>query len=176
MSKKIMFSDKYRLTQAVLNGTKTMTRRLLKAGIPLGNWKETEKMLPYNVGEVVAIAQSYKDANVIGDTTLDYPLVFNDGDAGYCNKMFVKATLMPHHIKITDIKIEHLQDISDEDCLREGIRKHSTPYGYAYKFIANGFVFNTPRDAFATLIDKINGKGTWERNPWVVAYSFELVD
>ena len=26
------------------------------------------------------------------------------------------------------------------------------------------------------LIDKISGKGTWESNPWVVAYSFELID
>ena len=34
---KIMFNDKYFLTQAVLNGTKTMTRRLLKDGTPLGN-------------------------------------------------------------------------------------------------------------------------------------------
>ena len=32
------------------------------------------------------------------------------------------------------------------------------------------------REAFALLIDKVSGKGTWESNPWVVAYSFELVD
>lgn len=37
--------------------------------------------------------------------------------------------------------------------------------------------FPTPREAFAALIDKkISGKGTWDNNPWVVAYSFELVD
>lgn len=39
--KKIMFNDRYELTQAVLDGTKTMTRRLLKEGTPLGTWKET---------------------------------------------------------------------------------------------------------------------------------------
>lgn len=32
------------------------------------------------------------------------------------------------------------------------------------------------REAFAYLIDMVSGKGTWESNPWVVAYSFELVD
>ena len=59
--KKIMFSDKYCLTKAVLSGIKTMTRRLLRDNVPLGNWEETAKHLPYKVGEVVAIAQSYKD-------------------------------------------------------------------------------------------------------------------
>ena len=58
--KKIMFSDAFCLTQAVLNGTKTMTRRVLRDNVPLGNWEDTQKHLPYKVGEVVAIAQSYK--------------------------------------------------------------------------------------------------------------------
>lgn len=61
MTKKIMFNDKYCLTQAVLAGTKTMTRRVLRDNVPLGNWEETKKHLPYKVGEVVAIAQPYKD-------------------------------------------------------------------------------------------------------------------
>ena len=37
-----------------------MTRRVLKEGIPLGNWEETAKHLPYKVGDIVAIAQSYE--------------------------------------------------------------------------------------------------------------------
>ncbi len=53
--KKITFSDTYCLTQAVLDGTKTMTRRMLKPGTPLGNWQEIEKDLSYKVGEVVAM-------------------------------------------------------------------------------------------------------------------------
>lgn len=35
--------------------------------------------------------------------------------------------------------------------------------------------FNTPRQAFAALIDKVSGRGTWDCNPWVVVYEFELV-
>lgn len=38
-----------------------------------------------------------------------------------------------------------------------------------------GLWFNTPREAFASLIDKVSGRGTWASNPWVVAYEFELV-
>ena len=59
--KKILFNDNFFLTQAVLDGTKTMTRRVLKDNVPLGNWEETRKHLPYKVGEVIAIAQPYKD-------------------------------------------------------------------------------------------------------------------
>ena len=36
-------------------------------------------------------------------------------------------------------------------------------------------LFPTPREAFASLIDKVSGRGTWDRNPWVVVYEFELV-
>lgn len=59
--KKILFNDKYLLTLGVLYGTKTMTRRILKEDTPLGNWEETVKHLPYKVGDIVAIAQPYKD-------------------------------------------------------------------------------------------------------------------
>ena len=37
------------------------------------------------------------------------------------------------------------------------------------------YFWGTPQEAYAALIDKINGKGTWESNPYVWAYDFELV-
>lgn len=199
--KKIMFNDKYCLMLAVLNGTKTMTRRVLKDDVPLGNWEETVKHLPYKVGEVVAIAQSYKDiydekcikfgkaeANIWWYDVIGTAIVPQSKKAGYVNKMFVKAGLMAHHIKITDVKVERLQDISKEDCLKEGIifieplfigddayffavkRKVGQMYDNILKF------FSSPQRAYADLIDKISGKGTWESNPWVVTYEFKLID
>ena len=35
--------------------------------------------------------------------------------------------------------------------------------------------YDNPRDAFAALIDEIRGKGTWDNNPYVFVYEFELV-
>ena len=98
--------------------------------------------------------------------------------------VFVRADFMIHHIRITDVKVERLQDISDEDCLREGIIYHNSTdniwandSGYGYHIPKNGLhLFDTPYEAFANLFERISGKGTWESNPWVVAYSFELVD
>ena len=186
--KKIMFSDAFCLTLAVLNGSKTMTRRVLRDNMPLGNWEETQKHLPYKVGEVVAIAQSYKEVY----PNADFEMVgngFMTESAGWNNKMFVRAELMPHHIRITDVKVERLQDISEEDCLKEGIifieslsatgedayffavkRKVRQMYDNILKF------FSSPQRAYADLIDKISGKGTWESKPFVAAYSFELID
>lgn len=177
--KKIMFSDKFCLTQAVLNGSKTMTRRVLRDNVPLGNWEETAKHLPYKVGEVVAIAQSYKEVY----PNADFEMVgngFMTESAGWNNKMFVRADLLPHHIRITDIEIERLQDISDDDIIREGVWQFydNKDLFYVSKNIgyAPDVAFPTAREAFWFLIDKVSGKGTWESNPLVVAYSFELVD
>ena len=180
--KKIMFNDKFLLTQAVLNGTKTMTRRVIKKEIPIGNWQETEKMLRYKVGEVVAIAQRYSE---VGSASFERWEKETDWfNKGFSNKMFVRADLMLHHIKITDVRVERLQDITNEDCLKEGIM-HFIPYddeeciegGYGYLASDGGwFMSDTPREAYAPLINKICGKGTWERNPWVEAYTFEKVD
>lgn len=179
MTKKIMFSDAFCLTQAVLNGSKTMTRRVLRDNVPLGNWEETAKHLPYKVGEVVAIAQSYKEVY----PNADFEMVgngFMTESAGWNNKMFVRADLLPHHIRITDIEIERLQDISDDDIIREGVWQFydNKDLFYVSKNIgyAPDVAFPTAREAFWFLIDKVSGKGTWESNPLVVAYSFELVD
>lgn len=194
--KKIMFNDRYGLTQAVIEGRKTITRRLINlnstSDVPVrifagyvqiigrsGNVC-AEKKLPYKIGEVVAVAQSY---NSFYDDTYN-PTLFPAG-AGWDNKMFVKAELMPYQIRITGIRCERLQDILDEDCLREGVIEH--PYrGYMVDGIVyrgckdkgyNGSlrIFDTPREAFASLIDKVSGRGMWASNPWVVVYEFELV-
>jgi hypothetical protein len=197
MSKKIMFNDKFGLTQAVLDGRKTMTRRIsedqirnsifCKSGYESIHGYEIKPK--YKVGEVVAIAQSYMDVDRFHrkGKNADY-LEYLDSilpelklHPGWTNKMFVKADLMPRHIEFTDRKVERLQDISDEDCLKEGIYEDSGddefPPSIFYEFEGNkDNGFDTPREAFAALIDKVSGKGTWESNPYVFVYEFKLID
>ena len=202
--KKIMFNDRFGLTQAVLDGRKTQTRRIMK-GKPLLPTDEIESAgilgdevqiianggeslitmkLPYKHDEVVAVAQSYK---AVFEEQQDDTLEMLDLalSAGWNNKMFVRANLMPHKIRITNVRIERLQEISDEDCLKEGIYPYYgdeeekkfyeiPPNGYS--FDGTDFHYPTPREAFSHLIDKVSGKGTWERNPYYVfVYDFELV-
>ena len=227
--KKIMFNDRYGLTQAVLEGRKTMTRRIIPdiwidfprsgrqkaviAGLDsqvlmmdlshvLGEnclYSADRKYQPkYYKGDEVAVAQTYKDSgwnpDVLQETFVRKPTVFPDLDPiethlgwvdlpfkyhkGWTNKMFVLSDLMPHRIRITDIKVERLRDISDEDCMKEGVEKWIDCYivpGIMENQGKNNVCFDTPREAFASLIDRISGKGTWERNPWVYAYEFELI-
>lgn len=207
--KKIMFNDKYGLTQAVLDGRKTQTRRMLNPTMffqrsetyegwsneDISAWKRScnrrlyeaqgdtlQQMLDYalsssryKVGEVAAVAQKYKDIALDMPAELAAELI---KQPGWKNKMFVKADLMPHHICITNIRVERLQDISEEDCLKEGIWRDDNVglegVTYWYHGLANSS-FRTAKEAYASLIDKISGKGTWESNPWVFVYDFELV-
>lgn len=210
--KKISFNDKFGLTQAVLDGRKTMTRRIIKcprtfkgewvAGFNIHRCHSDKKIVGYpcmydadgrefnsgeiipryKVGEVVAIAQSYETVyHEQGLETLDMLVSGWKYSKGWRNKLFVRAGFMSHHIRITNLKIERLQDISDEDCLKEGVYEDSGddefPPSIFYEFEGNkDDGFDTPREAFAALIDKVSGKGTWESNPYVFVYEFELID
>ena len=192
MSKKIMFNDKFDLTQAVLYGRKTMTRRIsedqirnsifCKSGYESIHGYEIKPK--YKVGEVVAIAQSYESVyNEKGLETMDMLVSWLKNHKGWQNKLFVAAGYMIHHIRITDIKIERLQDISDEDCLKEGIYRLDSANGnggIAYSFVGASDkkhigLYNTPRDAFEVLIDKVSGKGVFQSNPYVFVYEFNLI-
>ena len=200
-----MFNDNLCLTEAVLIFLKTHTRR----GIPelkdidserintvkvenveddgsiifAVHLTDGERILvtpKFKIGEVVAVAQSYKAVSdelcnkhryAIADDIFSkfYSL------AGWTNKMFVKADWMLHHIKITDIKIERLQDISEEDCIKEGIYKENSfemfPF---YKFYLSR-CFPTAYGAYEELINKLD-KRMWKQNPFVLVYEFKLVD
>lgn len=212
--KKIMFNDRYGLTQAVLDGRKTQTRRIITcpktfkgeviAGFHVYRRMSDNAILEYPImydaderdfdggyiepkyklGEVVAVAQSYKDAGVHFLPEEDEEFGCYNFPAeqtnGWTNKMFTRAALMPHHIRITAVRVEWLQDISYEDCLAEGAYIHDEdpmdPQAYLYSFPNSPNVYYHPREAYATLIDKISCKGTWESNPYVFVYDFELID
>lgn len=222
--KKIMFNDKYGLTQAVLEGRKIQTRRVLNPTMlfkrlktyegwskdDISAWKrscktrlyeaqgaELQQMLDfallssrYKVGEVVAVAQRYKDIALDVPVELAAELI---KQPGWTNKMFTKADVLTHHIRITKIRIERLQDINPMDCLAEGIcpsdQRESlwcvAPINddkcvgleYNHSILGDGTWHLHPNAklAYADLIDHISGKGTWDSNPYVFVYEFELI-
>lgn len=218
---KIMFNDRFGLTQAVIDGRKTMTRRIINDEDELYNDIRCMKfshingyglavmssavgvvrLVPkYKICEEVAVSQSYSEiyeelkrthgssSSVTRDFFHKY---IQGGRMPVSNKMFVKAKVMPHRIKITNIKVEKLQDISDDDCFKEGIRiygnlpaqskdyigsiEYIPPFGYddyKLKIFRNLY---TPREAFSELIDRVSGKGTWDSNPYCFCYEFKLI-
>lgn len=188
--KKIMFNDRFGLTRAVLEGRKTMTRRVIpiekidKYGHCKCDNRSHELIrhcAAYRCGEEVAVAQRYKDlsASPAGEN-----IVFESKGcaSGWGNKMFVKAEYMPYCIRIINIKVERLRDISDEDCIKEGV-------GVDDNWIVPGDIYTleimgkrrrrlhypTPRMAFADLFDCVSRKDLWRLNPWVFVYEFTLM-
>ena len=221
--KKIMFDDNFGLTQSVLKGYKTKTRRIVSDRM-LENldtdeclytpdhgrtWEDFKLHTPYRIGEIVAIAQAYSDIpwehhekwtakginlNVQKDGKLKGLVEL----AGWNNKMFVRADLMPRRVIIIDAKLERLQDISEEDCFKEGIVACDYPVyeGVNLKEILHCYTLSewkdsiedpwapndpsqwmadSPHAAFATLCTKMMGKKVWESNPYVIAYEHQLV-
>ena len=211
--KKIMFNDKYGLTQAVLKGRKTQTRRIAYTA---GRWRDImvrhdlegvnkgkaclfgDGILlaksAYKLGETIAIAQKYEDLRkddefyrLCGKNGM--PLECIKYEKGCSNKMFVKADLMPHRIRITNIRIERLQDISDEDVIHEGFSNicfnknmgnmlSEWCYDLCYydAFGNSQSLHSTiAKEAYSYLIAKLYGWSLWDSNPYVFVYDFELV-
>ena len=198
--KKILFNDKFLLTQAVLEGRKTQTRRICKEQV----WAHSDivnaengifhfEIPKYKVGEVVAVAQSYcsiaDELENCNNATCAAHYEKNVQKAseyiswmehpGFNNKMFVAADMMIHQIRITDVRVEKLQDISEQDAIAEGITYAGLTYDEYGEptFVIDGCKeeFSSARDAYACLIDKISGKGTWTSNPYVFVYDFKLI-
>ena len=94
--------------------------------------------------------------------------------------MFVTAKTMPHQIKITNIRCERLQDISTDDCMKEGIFcSHIEGIDDAYSYDATNDSFEkkwwyrTPIEAYKMLSCKLHLH--WDINPLVFVYDFVLV-
>lgn len=189
--KKIMFNEQYGLTQAVLEGRKTQTRRIAyekpfkhirscgfctegkdKGKLAINDGNEIVAKSTYKIGEIVAVAQRYSDIPFTNEMA--------GLSIGWLNKMFVKSSLMPHQIKITDIRCERLQYICTDDCMREGIFcSHIDGFDDAYSYDATNDSFKkkwwyrTPIEAYKMLSCKLHLH--WDRNPLVFVYDFKLV-
>ena len=202
--KKIMFNDQYGLTQAVLKGRKTQTRRIAyekpfkhirscgfctegkdKGKLAINDGNEIVAKSTYKIGEVVAIAQRYIHLALNEEFYRlcgihGMPLECIKYEKGCYNKMFVKADLMPHCIRITNIRVERLQYISEENCMKEGIFcSHIDGIDDAYSYDATNDSFEkkwwyrTPIEAYKMLSCKLHLH--WDNNPLVFVYDFKLV-
>ena len=191
---KIMFNDQYGLTQAVLDGRKTQTRRIAyqepfrrnfncgfctegkdKGKLTINDGNEIVAKSHYKIGEVLAIAQRYEDIPMepsIRTILCKHP--------GWNNKMFVTAKAMPHQIKIINIRVQHLKDISTDDCMKEGIIcSHIDGIDDAFSYDATNdskrkkWWYDSPNVAYWMLCNKLHL--IWNFSTLVFVYDFELV-
>jgi hypothetical protein len=103
------------------------------------------------------------------------------------NKMFMPENRARFHVKITDEKLQRLQDISEQDAIAEGIQKllqsrmqlaMDGPLYRDYSKPTKGELFQTglpPIQSYKTLLEAVHEGKLWDSNPWIFSYYFELV-
>jgi hypothetical protein len=184
-----MFTEE--MFNAVVEGRKTQTRRKMKQQpknfynkIPckmMGEFREhfVEIKPKYEVGEILYLKEPYciHEPCAPIHNWIEYKY---DCDIGriklidWKNKLFMSAKYARYFIEIVSVKCESVQDISDEDCKKEGI--YYVEEGLFYTWSKDAETYNTPQEAYSALFNKINGKGALERNEWVWVYGFKLVN
>jgi len=96
----------------------------------------------------------------------------------YRPPMFMPRWASRIQLEVTDVRVERLQDISEEDSRAEGIIEWSDPpraptkrYGLTVADVWE----KSAKAAYARLWESINGDGSWNANPWVWAVSFKVI-
>lgn len=91
--------------------------------------------------------------------------------------LFMPKSACRIFLKVTNVRIERLQNISEEDAINEGIMRNHEGFEMYSNFE------KTPRnyclsaiESYKSLWEKINGKDSWAQNPFVWVYSFERVE
>jgi hypothetical protein len=148
----IIFSDA--MVRAILDGTKTQTRRIVK---PPLEQNTPAVACPYGKpGDWLWVRETW--AEQAGD------VIYRATDTTE-RKLWKPAIFMPRWasritLEIESIRVERLQDCSRADAMAEG---------YPAKNMADG---PDPLEWYATLWNNINGLGSWDANPWVWVISF----
>lgn len=177
---------------ALLNGCKTQTRRVAKLTAN-GHVKEQSGnrrwhpadfdvglACPYGqpgdrlwVRETFANIAMYRDAPLLADRQSDFAYRASGDNIG-CHK-WKPSIHMPRvasriTLEITSVRVEHVQDISKEDALTEGIVPLHEGFG-----LPDGIHFHAsdPRESYLSLWNAINGEGSAWNNPWVWVVEFK---
>lgn len=202
----ILFSTP--MVQAILEGRKTMTRRVVKPQ-PVDMMYEDENELvglsegksavmcaglqqviqcPYGKpGDILWVRETW------GNYGVKYGYYIYKTITAALNEEFVKTRLyqgrwkpsihMPKeacrlYLRITDVRIERLQDISEADAIAEGIETDNKGHYKCYEKNVglSEFELETPFWSFSSLWTSINGSESWESNPWVWVIEFKRIE
>lgn len=182
------------MVRAILDGSKTMTRRLMKPQ-PMnpvgpnfdGLWSDTKDPVtryfapPCLTGQILYVKETFlpKASGTIYRADYDSAEAAGLGGmyGGWKPSIFMPRNLSRIACEITDVRVERLQYISEEDALREGIETCERSYGTAYRDYTTepGAWFTTSQQSFKSLWESIHGKGSLNLNPFVWVVSFKKI-
>lgn len=192
------------MVRALLAGTKTQTRRIVKPQ-PQGGWssgdhgcscdaRENVGPCPYGkAGDRLWVKETWKADQIWdGFRPIDIP----EGEAiiytadehatrivpfGWGRgrpSIFMSRAASRLTLELTDVRVERLNDINEEDALAEGMDVFSDGAGFTVP-LANGKPGPWQRnavDAYRNLWEVINGAGSWAANPLVWVLNFKRVE
>lgn len=206
--KPILFSTP--MVRAILDGRKTQTRRVIKTQpirndcpiIPSEEWGFVQRKqiqesparyeiyqswkCPYGQpGDVLWVRETWQPSS--SGVYVHFKADWADEDAG---KGWKPSIHMPKSaarifLQITNVRVERLKDISDEDAKQEGIQEF-TKDGVGFKYGLDGwnwscmsgspFMCRNREFAFEELWKSINGEQSWDENPWVWVVEFKIIE
>lgn len=157
-----------------------MLEKLAQYGCPYGKTGDRlwvrEK---FTIVPVTAYRMSEGVQQTVSPSEPDYAAVYAAG-WDRCIPRWKPSIHMPRWasrimLEITSVRVERLQDISDEDALEEGVTETEF-YENAERKVSAGAPWPAERLAFADLWKSINGPESWGSNPWVWVIGFKRVD
>lgn len=188
----ILFSTP--MVQAILEGRKTMTRRVIKLGGILKKWEDEDepdfikilkKVKPKygQPGDILWVRETFSEGGFLTSgpgyvyKTGNYP----EGMIKWKPSMFMPKSACRIFLKITDVRVEKLEDISYKDAIAEGINHviDKTTGFCGYDYFSGGYnLMTTPVSSFLSLWRKVNGLDRYAKtgNPWVWVISFDRID
>lgn len=200
--KPIIFSTE--MVKAILKGRKTQTRRIIKGTddtyfqslvhahsglytfVLNGNYSPNNedvinKYPACNIGDILWVRETF------GKTELGFVYAANvccpkydKPEKGWKPSIHMPKVAARIFLKVTNVRCERLQDISDEDCIAEGIEpmiiieetQYYKIYGSKNPTVSNSY----PNRSFKSLWDSINKEKDYLYNPWVWVYEFEKIE
>lgn len=182
----ILFSTP--MVQAIMDGRKTMTRRIAKDKMLQDSKNEfydeeflllTMKQCPFGqVGDVLWVRETtYNEADKDEAPAYVYrasnPDWIMTSGGKWKPSIFMPKDACRIFLKITNTRVERLMDISREDARAEGVERIN---GAQFKNYVDGTSTYNERTSFYSLWESINGKESLESNPWVWVIEFERIE
>ena len=186
--KPILFSTN--MVQALLDGRKTQTRRVIKpqyaeksdgTKIPLDEFAkefDLKYFAPYQSGDILWVRETWAECATIESFLTQTDLYAYKADYSITDvpwkwkpSIHMPFTAARIFLRVTDVRAERLQDITDADAKKEGMLRGEEDYDCEL-----AKVFPTASiAAFSRLWDSLNAKRgfAWDSNPFVWVYEFE---
>ena len=188
--KPILFSTE--MVKSIIAGRKTQTRRIIKNKDILDmisqGFLDNAMMLGKNrPGHIFWVRETWQHTAILNLHPSDenFGFVYKaDGQPwedfegwNWKPSIFMPKSACRIFLKINRIRIERLQDITEEDSIAEGIEDVRHKHNYDFQIFKdyNGIMdgFQHPPYSFRSLWQSINGDKSWNQNPWVFVYEFQ---